>query len=132
MQLWIQSHVVERLTFDDNLTLFFNGHHELVLWVPFSLTSPPVGGRGIDHDDIDPARVIPEQRPLFTMLGHHCDVAECDDHGALHLEFGDGSSIDLPTDPSRPSWELFAKRRGYATCERTDEVRIIEHHHAVS
>ncbi|WP_168176553.1 hypothetical protein [Williamsia sp. 1135] len=33
MQLWRQGHFVERLTFDDNLTLFFNGHHELVLWV---------------------------------------------------------------------------------------------------
>lgn len=130
MELWIRGHRIERLTFDDNLTFFFDGHRELVLWRPFSLTSPPIGGRGIDHDDIDPANVIDEQRPLFTMLGNQCTVADCDDDGALHLEFGDGSSIDLATHPTEPSWELFAKRIGYATCERTGETRVIEHHHA--
>lgn len=130
MHLWIQGHHVERLTFDDNLTFFFDGHCELVLWSPFSLTSPPIGGRGIDHDDIDPANVIPEQRPLFTMLGSRCSVAECTDDGDLHMEFGDGSSIDVPADPEGPSWELFAKRQGYATCERAGEIRVIEHHHA--
>lgn len=130
MRLWIQGHRVERLNFDDNLTFYFDGHCELVVWMPFSLTSPPVGGRGVDHDDIDPANVISEQRPIFTMLGNWCDVAECDNTGALHLEFSDGSSIDVPTDPVEPSWELFAKRIGYATCEATDQIRIIEHHHA--
>jgi Family of unknown function (DUF6188) len=132
MQLWIQGHIVERLTFEDNLTFFFNNHCELVLWTPFTLTSPPIGGLGIEHDDIAPARVIDEQRPLFTMLGHRADVAECNDDGDLHIEFGDGSAIDLPSDPEQPSWELFAKRHGYATCEKTGQIRVIDHNHATT
>jgi hypothetical protein len=132
MRLWFEGHHVERLTFDDNLTFFFDGHCELVLWTPFTLTSPPIGGRGIDHDNIDPAHVINEQRPLFTMLGSRCDVAECTDDGDLRLEFGDGSVIDIPAEAEHPSWELFAKRLGYVTCERTGEVQVFEHHHAAT
>lgn len=132
MQLWIQGHIVERLTFEDNLTFFFSNHCELVLWTPFALTSPPIGGRGVEHDNIDPANVIPEQRPLFAMLGKRSDVVECNDDGDLHIEFGDGSAIDLPSDPEKPSWELFAKRHGYATCEKTGQIRIIEHNHATT
>lgn len=130
MRLWIQGHRVERLTFDDNLTVFFDGHCELILLAPFSLTSPPVGTRGADHDVIDPANVIEEQRPLFTMLGDRCGVAETDGDGALHIEFDGGNSIDVPARPTQPSWELFARRNGYATCERTGQVRVVEHHHA--
>lgn len=132
MQLWIHGHFIDRLTFEDNLTFFFSNQCELVLWTPFALTSPPVGGLGIEHDNIDPAKVIDEQRPLFTMLGNRCDVAEYNDDGDLHIEFGDGSAIDLPSDPEQTSWELFAKRHGYATCEKTGQIKIIEHNHATT
>jgi hypothetical protein len=130
MRLWIQGHIVERLTFDDTLTFFFSDHCELVLWTPFSLTSPPIGGLGVEHERINPSNVINEQRPLFTMLGNRADVAECNDDGDLHIDFGDGSAINLPSHPERSSWELFAKHHGYATCEKTGQVRIIEHNHA--
>ena len=125
---WIQGRRVVRIMFRDGLVLNLDDFNELVISVPMELTVPAVtGGMSPEVFRIDPMAVLREQKPLFDFAGETCTHADWDEDGSLHLRFSGGHGIDVHSDDTHTSWELYGKHHGYAACLPHGHVRVIRH-----
>ncbi|MBY0291552.1 MAG: hypothetical protein K2X52_31120 [Mycobacteriaceae bacterium] len=124
---WIECCLVQRVSLQDGLVLYLDGHNELVISARLRLTLPPVGTYPAEDVLIDPNHVEQHERPLLDLAGSVCTEAWCADNGALHLRFSRGHGIDVDPDPDAAAWELFGKRHGYMACLPGGRVRVIRH-----
>jgi len=73
---------------------------EIRLVVPFTFREPDGVQRRLDPEE-------PEQlAPLLSLLGRAIDVLVVTSRGALHLAFGDGSSLESTPHPRSGAWEV--------------------------
>ena len=124
---WIKGCAVQRIMFRDGLVLNMADYNELVISTPMALTLPPTETDDAEVVPINPVDVRTYQRPLFDFAGQTCTHADWDDTGGLHLVFSDGHRIDVPSDDSHTSWELYGKHHGYAACLPHGHVRVVRH-----
>jgi len=124
---WIKGCAVQRIAFRDGLVLNMADYNELVISAPMALTLPATPTDSREVVPIDPINVRMQERPLFDFAGQTCTAADWDDTGSLHLTFSDGHRIDVPSDDTHTSWELYGKHHGYVACLPHGRVRVVRH-----
>ncbi|MGW0161017.1 DUF6188 family protein [Mycobacterium sp. NPDC003323] len=124
---WIQGRTLQRIMFRDGLVLNLDDYNELVISAPMDLTLPALAGEPSEVVTIDPTAIRAEYRPLFDFAGATCTHADWDADGSLHLQFSGGQHIDVPSDATHTSWELYGKHHGYAACLPRGHVRVVRH-----